>query len=194
VLDVATAAGSLLAAFGLSGAAGLNAWIPLLAVSLLGRAGQLELADGYDWLESTPALIVLGVAFVLDFVGDKVPAIDSLLHAAGAIVHPAAGAIVFAGPTEVPTDVPSIVLFALGASVAGSLHATRATVRPVSTTMTAGAGNPALSLGEDIVSAVLSVVAVFAPILGAICLLAVVGVAVLWWRRVRRSRPRRAPP
>jgi hypothetical protein len=191
VLDVATAAGSLLAAFGLSGAAGLNAWIPLLAVGLLGRAGQLELADGYDWLESTPALIVLGVALVLDFVGDKVPAVDSLLHAAGTVVHPAAGAIVFAGPTELPTDVPSIILFALGAGVAGSLHATRATVRPVSTTMTAGAGNPVLSLAEDVVSAVLSIVAVFAPLLGVICLLAVVVVAVVSWRRVRRSRRRR---
>jgi hypothetical protein len=191
VLDVATAAGSLLAAFGLSGAAGLNAWIPLLAVGLLGRAGQLELADGYDWLESTPALIVLGAAFVLDFVGDKVPAVDSLLHAAGTVVHPAAGAIVFAGPTELPTDVPSIILFALCAGVAGSLHATRATVRPVSTTMTAGAGNPVLSLAEDVVSAVLSIVAVFAPLLGVICLLAVVVVAVVWWRRVRRSRRRR---
>jgi hypothetical protein len=194
MLDVATAAGSLLAAFGLSGAAGLNAWIPLLAVSLLGRAGQLELADGYDWLESTPALVVLTAAFVLDFVGDKVPAIDSLLHAAGTVVHPAAGAIVFAGPTEIPTDVPSIVLFALGASVAGSLHATRATIRPVWTTMTAGAGNPVLSLAEDIVSAVLSFVAVLAPLLGAICLVAVVVVSVGWWRRVRRSRRRRAPP
>jgi hypothetical protein len=194
MLDVATAAGSLLAAFGLSGAAGLNAWIPLLAVSLLGRAGQLELADGYDWLESTPALVVLTAAFVLDFVGDKVPAIDSLLHAAGTVVHPAAGAIVFAGPTEIPTDVPSIVLFALGASVAGSLHATRATIRPVSTTMTAGAGNPVLSLAEDVVSAVLSFVAVLAPLLGAICLVAVVVVSVGWWRRVRRSRRRRADP
>jgi hypothetical protein len=194
VLDVATAAGSVLAAFGLSGAAGLNAWIPLLAVGLLSRAGQLELADGYDWLASTPALIALAAAFVLDFVGDKVPAIDSLLHAVGTVVHPAAGAIVFAGPTEVPTDVPSIVLFALGASVAGSLHATRATVRPVSTTMTAGAGNPVLSLGEDLASAGLSVVAVFAPILGAICLLAVVVLAVLWWRRVRNSRRRRGLP
>ena len=194
MLDVATAAGSVLAAFGLSGAAGLNAWIPLLAVGLLSRAGQLELADGYDWLASTPALIALAAAFVLDFVGDKVPAIDSLLHAVGTIVHPAAGAIVFAGPTEVPTDVPSIVLFALGASVAGSLHATRATVRPVSTTMTAGAGNPVLSLAEDLVSAALSVIAVFAPVLGVICLLAVVVLAVLWWRRVRNSRRRRGLP
>ena len=194
MVDVATAAGSLLAAFGLSGAAGLNAWIPLLAVGLLSRAGQLELAEGYDWLASTPALILLGAAFVLDFLGDKVPAIDSLLHAAGTIVHPASGAIVFAGPTEVPTDVPSLVLFALGASVAGSLHATRATIRPVSTTMTAGAGNPVLSLAEDVASAGLSVLAVFAPVVGVICLLAVVVLAVLWWRRIRNSRRRRGLP
>jgi hypothetical protein len=45
---------------------------------------------------------------------------------------------------------------------------------------------------EDIGSAVLSVVAVFAPILGAIGLLVLVVVAALWWRRIQRSRRRRA--
>jgi len=194
MLDVATAAGSLLAAFGLSGAAGLNAWIPLLAIGLLARAGQLELAEGYDVLSSTPGLIALGILFTLDFVGDKVPAVDSLLHAAGSVVHPLAGAIAFAGAAEVPTDVPSLVLFALGASVAGSLHATRATIRPASTTLTAGAGNPFLSLAEDVASAALSVLAVLAPILGALALLAVVAVAAGWWRRLRRRRRARGLP
>jgi len=191
VLDVATAAGSLLAAFGLAGAAGLNAWIPLLAAGLLDRAGQLQLAEPYDAIATTPGLIVLGTLFVLDFVGDKVPAIDSLLHAVGTVVHPASGAIVFAGPTETPTDIPSIVLFALGASVAGSLHATRATIRPASTTLTAGAGNPVLSLGEDLSSAALSVLAVLAPLVGFLILLVVAVTAVLWWRRVARARRRR---
>jgi hypothetical protein len=192
VLDVATAAGSVLAAFGLSGAAGLNAWIPLLAAGLLDRAGQLHLAEPYDALATTPGLIVLGVFFVLDFFGDKIPAVDSLLHAVGSVVHPASGAILFAGASETPTDVPSIVLFALGAVTAGSLHATRATVRPASTTLTAGAGNPVLSLIEDVSSAVLSVLAVFAPLVGVLLLLVVVAVAVLWWRRVTRRRRARA--
>jgi hypothetical protein len=191
VLDVATAAGSLLAAFGLSGAAGLNAWIPLLVAGLLDRAGQLQLAEPYDAIATTPGLIVLGVLFVLDFVGDKVPAIDHMLHAIGTVVHPASGAIVFAGPTEAPTDIPSVILFALGATVAGSLHATRATIRPASTTLTAGAGNPVLSFGEDVSSAVLSVVAVLAPLLGVLMLIVVAAVAVLWWRRIRRARRRR---
>ena len=188
MIDVATAAGSVLAAFGLSGAAGLNAWIPLLAAGLFDRAGQLQLAEPYDVIATTPGLIVLGTLFVLDFVGDKVPAIDSLLHAVGSIVHPASGAIVFAGPAEAPTDIPSIVLFALGATVAGSLHATRATVRPASTTLTAGAANPVLSLGEDLSSAVLSVAAVLAPLLGLLLLMVVAVTAVLWWRRVARAR------
>ncbi len=192
MVDVATAAGSVLAAFSLSGAAGLNAWIPLLAAGLLDRAGQLQLAEPYDALATTPGLIVLGVFFVLDFFGDKVPAVDHVLHAIGSVVHPASGAILFAGPTETPTDVPSIVLFALGALTAGSLHATRATIRPASTTLTAGAGNPVLSFAEDVTSAVLSVVAVFAPILGVLLLLVVAAVAVLWWRRIRRARARRA--
>jgi hypothetical protein len=191
LVDVATAAGSLLAAFGLAGAAGLNAWIPLLAAGLLDRAGQLQLAEPYDAIATTPGLIVLGTLFVLDFVGDKVPAIDSLLHAVGTVVHPASGAIVFAGPTETPTDIPSIVLFALGASVAGSLHATRATIRPASTTLTAGAGNPVLSLGEDLSSAALSVLAVLAPLVGFLILLVVAVTAVLWWRRVARARRKR---
>ena len=90
MLDVATA-------FSLSGAAGLNAWIPLLTAGLLDRAGQLQLAEPYDALATTPGLIVLGVFFVLDFFGDKVPAVDHVLHAIGSVVHPASGAILFAG-------------------------------------------------------------------------------------------------
>lgn len=179
-------------AFGLSGAAGLNAWIPLLAAGLLDRAGQLDLAAPYDAIATTPGLIVIGVCLVIDFVGDKVPAIDHLLHVVGSVVHPASGAILFAGPTQTPTDIPSIVLIGLGALTAGSLHATRATIRPASTTLTAGAGNPVLSFAEDVTSAVLSVVAVFAPVLGVVLLLVVAAVAVLWWRRIRRARARRA--
>jgi hypothetical protein len=192
VVDVATAAGSVLAAFSLSGAAGLNAWIPLLAAGLLDRAGQLQLAAPYDALATTPGLIVLGVLFVLDFFGDKVPAVDHVLHAIGSVVHPASGAVLFAGSAEIPTDVPSIVLFALGAVTAGSLHATRATVRPASTTLTAGAGNPVLSLLEDVTSVALSLLAVLAPLVGVLLLLVVVAVAVLWWRRVTRRRRARA--
>jgi hypothetical protein len=45
-MDVTSAVGSVLAAFGLSGAAGLNAWIPLLATAILGGHRLYALSQG----------------------------------------------------------------------------------------------------------------------------------------------------
>jgi Domain of unknown function (DUF4126) len=191
-MDVTSAVGSILAAFGLSGAAGLNAWIPLLATAALGRSGVIDLAAPYDGLESTPVLVLLAVAFVADFVGDKVPVVDHVLHAAGTVVHPVAGALVFAGSTSVASDLSPVVGLLAGALVSGSLHAGRATVRPVSTATTAGAGNPVLSLGEDLGSAILTALAVLAPVLAVIVLLGAVYALHAAWRRmgaINRGRP-----
>jgi Domain of unknown function (DUF4126) len=173
-------------AFGLSGAAGLNAWIPLFATGLLDRTGAIDVAAPYDELSSTWALIVLAVLMVLDIVGDKVPVIDSVLHAAGSVVHPVAGAILFAGQAGLD-DVPTAVSLASGALIAGSLHATRATARPVVTGTTAGVGNPVVSLVEDIGSIGLVILAVVLPILALLLVAgALVGVVVMF-RRVRRG-------
>ena len=193
-MDVTSAVGSVLAAFGLSGAAGLNAWIPLLATAILGRAGVIDLGAPYDGLESTPVIVLLAVAFAADFVGDKVPVVDHVLHAAGTVVHPVAGALVFAGSTSVASDLPPVVGLLAGALVSGSLHAGRATVRPMSTASTAGAGNPLLSLGEDISSAVLTALAVLVPILAVVLLIAGAYGLYRAWRRlgdVNRGRPAR---
>jgi Domain of unknown function (DUF4126) len=193
-MDVTSAVGSVLAAFGLSGAAGLNAWIPLLATAILGRAGFIDLSAPYDGLESTPVIVLLAVAFAADFVGDKVPVVDHALHAAGTVVHPVAGALVFAASTSVASDLPPVVGLLAGALVSGSLHAGRATVRPMSTASTAGAGNPLLSLGEDVSSAVLTALAVLVPILAVVLLIAGAYGLYRAWRRlgdVNRGRPAR---
>jgi hypothetical protein len=193
-MDVSSAVGSVLAAFGLSGAAGLNAWIPLLATAILGRAGVIDLSAPYDGLESTPVIVLLAVAFAADFVGDKVPVVDHVFHAAGTVVHPVAGALVFAGSTSVASDLPPVVGLLAGALVSGSLHAGRATVRPMSTASTAGGGNPLLSLGEDVSSAVLTALAVLVPILAVVLLIAGAYGLYRAWRRlgdVNRGRPAR---
>ena len=151
-MDPATALGSAFAAFGLSGAAGLNAWIPLLAIGVADRLGVVDLGDPYDALASTPALIALAVAFAVDFVGDKIPAVDHLLHAVGMAIHPVAGAALFAAQTGVAGDLDPGVALVAGAIIAGSVHAGRASLRPASTATTGGMGNPVLSLIEDVAS------------------------------------------
>lgn len=187
-MDISSAAGSILGAFGLSGAAGLNAWIPLFVTALLDRLDVIHLAAPYDRLSTTAGLIVLGALTVADLVGDKVPAVDHALHAAGTVIAPIAGAVLFTGSAGQGADLPTIVTAVLGGGTAGALHLTRSAVRPLSTATTGGLGNPVLSLIEDVASIGLTVLALALPVLGLLALVAIVAALVVAWRRIRRRR------
>jgi hypothetical protein len=185
-MDLSSAVGSVFAAFGLSGAAGLNAYLPLLVSAALDRLGVVELGAPFDELSSTAGLSVLGALCVADLVGDKIPGVDHVLHLVGVVVAPIAGAILFAGQTGLETDIPTTAAAVLGAVTAGSLHAGRAAVRPASTATTAGVGNPFLSLGEDAASLVLTVAAFALPLLALVLVLALFLAVVAGARRLRR--------
>lgn len=187
-MDISSAAGSILGAFGLSGAAGLNAWIPLFVTALLDRLDVIHLAAPYGKLSTTAGLIVLGALTVADLVGDKVPAVDHALHAAGTVIAPVAGAVLFTGSAGQGADLPTLVTAVLGGGTAGALHLTRSAVRPLSTATTGGIGNPVLSLVEDVASIGLTVLALALPVLGLLALVAIVAALVLGWRRMRRGR------
>ena len=80
-------------ALALSTAAGLNAYLPLLVLGGLARWTDLITLDApYDALSDPGVMLAIAVIAVVDFVGDKVPAIDSVLHAIGVVVAPIAGA------------------------------------------------------------------------------------------------------
>ncbi|WP_019011078.1 DUF4126 domain-containing protein [Deinococcus aquatilis] len=177
----------LLSSLGLSGAAGLNAYIPLLVVGLLSRFGVLELSQPFDLLGNVWVLVGVGFIGLLDFVGDKIPGVDHVLHLFGGVVNAAAGAILFASQAGV-ADVPPALSLALGLIVAGGVQATRTVVRPVATATTGGLGNPVISTAEDGASLTLSVLAIFAPILAVLGLAGVLVVAYRLWARVRGRR------
>jgi Domain of unknown function (DUF4126) len=181
---------SVFAAFGLSAAAGLNAWLPLFAGALLERVDAVDLAAPIDELSSTSGLVVLGLLTVADFVGDKVPAVDHGLHAVGTVVAPLSGAALFAGQTGTETDIPTLVAVLAGGTTAEAVHAGRAAVRPASTAATGGLGNPILSLIEDGASGLLTVFAFVVPLLAVLLAIALLAGLVLLWRRTRRPGAR----
>ncbi|MGW4247639.1 DUF4126 domain-containing protein, partial [Nocardia sp. NPDC004722] len=148
-MEITSAVGAVLGAFGLSGAAGLNAWLPLLLVGLADRFGWIDLGHSYTWLSSIPALLVIAVLLVVDLVGDKIPAVDSILHGIGTLVAPTSGAILFAADTSLSAHLPPAAAAILGALTAGSVHVGRTVARPVVTGTTAGLGNPVVSTAED---------------------------------------------
>ncbi|HZB01832.1 MAG TPA: DUF4126 domain-containing protein [Actinomycetota bacterium] len=177
-------------ALGLSTAAGLNAYIPLLTVGLLHRYTNLIDLPA-PWNALGDPLVLGGVAVVglVDFVGDKVPVVDHVLHAIGMVVAPVVGAILgLASATAF--DLEPGLAAALGVAAALATQAGRTAARPVSTVTTGGGGNPVVSLAEDGVSGVLSVTAVALPVLTAVLAMLVLVAVFLLWRRWRGFRSR----
>jgi hypothetical protein len=178
-----------LTALGLATAAGLNAWVPLLATGLLARwTDLLDLEGTWASLEDTAVLLALAGVAAADFVGDKIPAVDHALHAAGTIIAPVTG-VVAALASSSALDVSPALMAVVGLVAAETSHGTRMAIRPFSTVTTGGAGNPVVSLVEDVLSAGLSVIAIALPVLAALLVLTMFAVA---WRVVRRLRRRRA--
>lgn len=182
---------ALPAAFGLAGASGLNASLPLLIVSLLARAGLIHLGAPFDALQSDVAFYGILCLAVVEFAMDKVPAVDSVGHFVMAPVAAASGAIVFASQTgtigHVDPGLTVVVSLVAGAGTAGAVHVTRAAARPVANVVLMG---PVVSVFEDVSSAVLSLTALLAPLLVPLLLaLGVVAGWTLWRRRSRRRAP-----
>jgi hypothetical protein len=185
----------LLRAFGLSTASGLNAYVPLLAVGLLARyTGFVHLNPPYDVLAHPVVLVVLAVLGVLDFVADKVPAVDHALHVVGLVIHPVAGAILFLAASDDAGSVHPVLAAVCGLLLAGGTHAARMSARPVATVTTAGVANPFVSLAEDTVSLVLSVLSILVPVVAALLVLLLAVLAFWLLRRRWRRRAKAIPP
>ncbi len=187
-MDILT---NVLAAFGLSSSAGLNAYLPLLVVALAARfTNLLQLKSPWDTLESPWVIGVLIVLLAIEFFADKVPAVNHVNDLIQTFVRPTAGAILFAATTQVVTNLNPIVALILGLLVAGSVHVAKSAVfRPAVTATTAGVGTPVASLAEDVVALVISVLSVVLPVLvSAIIILLTALIIWLMWRHMRAAR------
>lgn len=186
----------VLAGLSLAACCGLRAFMPPFVVGLLTRlsaAGVLpipafELGSAFEWLSSTPALIVFGCATLAELSADKIPAIDHLLDLLQTVIRPLTGALVFAaslGHTSPLTA--SVVGLLAGGSVAGGVHLMKAKVRLLSTLGTGGIASPILSLVEDLFALVGSILAVVAAVLAALLIACGLFFTVLLLRKfVRR--------
>lgn len=153
----------LLTGFGLAGSAGLNAYVPLLAISLLGRFGVITLRGPFEILTHPVVIGVTVLLLLVELLVDKIPAVDHVNDVIHTFIRPAAGALVFAAGSGAISDVPPL---AAGLVTAFSVHATKAIARPVVHTATLGTGGPVVSLAEDLAAVVGSLLAVFAPVMG----------------------------
>jgi hypothetical protein len=189
---------SILTAFGLSGSAGLNAYLPLLVVALLARFTHLvPLREPWTALTSGWTIAVLVLLLIVETVADKVPAVNHVNDVIQTIIRPVAGAILFAASSNVFGNIHPVLAMVCGLIVAGSVHVAKsAVIRPTVTAVTAaptgGVGtipaNIIVSAVEDVVALLTSLAAVLVPALLALVLLIAVVTIAGWLLNQQRAR------
>jgi hypothetical protein len=180
----------IFSAFGLSASAGLNAYIPLFTIAVIAHyTDWFKLNSPYDALANPWIIILLGVLIIIEFLADKVPAFNHINDLIQTFIRPVAGAIVFAASAKVLTDISPLLSLACGLLVAGSVHVAKsAVVRPAVTATTGGAANVPVSIAEDVISTITSILAVIVPVIVA-CIFVLFTALLIWWLW-RRSNAR----
>ena len=180
-------------AIGLAACAGLRAWLPLLLTGGLVRAGMIEVGPSFTFISSDRALVLFGLASVIEIVADKIPAVDHALDALGTVLRPVAATVLAASVFGSFADPVTAVALgvAVGAPSALVPHAGKAALRAASSAFTGGLANPVISVLEDLIALALFLLAVLLPLLaGGLVLLT----AYLIARRLRRRAPSAATP
>lgn len=175
---------SIALGIGLAAASGFRVFVPLLVAGLAARADYIPLIDSFAWLESTPALIALGTAAVLETLAFYVPGVDHILDLLAGPLAVGAGVLASASVmVDMPAEVRWPIAIIAGGGIAGITKTTAALVRAKSTALTGGLGSPIVSTAETAGATTLSVLAILAPV---VCLIAALALAIYLFRRFRR--------
>ena len=178
----------VLLGIGLAAACGFRVFVPFLAISVAALAGQLKLAPDFAWLGSWPALIIFGVATVLEIVAYYVPWLDHVLDVAATPAAIVAGIVVTA---SVVTDMHPVLRWSLAAIAGGGIAAlvqlATVALRRASTYATAGLAHPLAATVETGGSVVMSVLSVLLPFVAGVVTIVIILLAVRWLLR-RRAR------
>ncbi len=160
----------------LSAVTGFRAFLPPFILGLLYKflPEYVQINSGFAFLASDPVLAALGVAVLIEFLGDKIPWVDHLLDQ---INLPAkfifSGILTFA---LIPGDQHwfyLLVALVFAETATLTVHAGKTGVRMSSTAATGGLGNPIIGIIEDVVTLAASLAAILFPFI-AIVLLALI--------------------
>ena len=181
---------------GTSFASGLNVYATVAAAGLFQRFGIVQLPDSLQVL-ANPLVIGLAITlFVIEFIADKIPYVDSVWDALHTFVRPPAAALIaYSAFGEVPEEW-KVGAAMLAGGVALTSHGAKATTRAAANTSPEPFSNWILSLAEDGIAVFLAWMAAEHPLITAavVVVLVIVAVLVIWnlfrYLRVIRDRVR----
>lgn len=157
-------------ALGSAWTSGINLYATVTVLGLLQKFGATELPGGLNVLDNWWIIGIAAAFYLVEFVADKIPYVDSVWDVIHTFIRVPAGAIVAYAATSQSDATVTTIATLLGGGFALSSHGTKAALRAGANLSPEPVSNWILSIVEDIVAFVGTLLAVFAPVLIAIVL------------------------
>jgi nicotinamide riboside transporter PnuC len=182
---------------GFSFAAGINLYATVAILGLAKRYGWVALPEQFAVFDNDLVIGVALVLYVVEFIADKIPWVDSIWDAVHTVIRPVGGALIAVGTLGDASPTTEGLVALLGGTLAAGSHLTKAGTRAAANTSPEPFSNWALSLGEDIFVIGLATLALKYPVAAAIVVIVSVFTIIMFagWiisalrRRWARSRP-----
>ncbi|OYD44488.1 hypothetical protein CHU00_16685 [Sphingobacterium cellulitidis] len=176
---------SLFVGIGLAAATGFRVFLPIFFLSLGSYLGWIPLDQSYAWIGGLPAVIATGLATIVEILAYYIPFIDNILDSITVPLATIAGSLLFASQfTEVSNWIQWSLAIIAGGGTAATISSVFAGTRAASSGTTAGVANPAISSIETIGSTIMSILAIFLPILAGICVLVILYLAFKFGKKL----------
>lgn len=151
-------------ALGAAWTSGINLYATVTVLGLLQKFGAAKLPGGLEVLDNWWIIGIAGGLYLVEFVADKVPYVDSVWDVIHTFIRVPAGAVLAYAATYQIDPAVTVIAVLLGGGLALSSHSTKAAARATANLSPEPVSNWALSFFEDIVAIIGTVLAVFAPV------------------------------
>lgn len=135
---------------GAAWASGINLYAAILMLGMMGVTGNVDLPPGLEILQDPMVLFAAGAMYLIEFVADKIPGVDSTWDVLHTFVRIPAGAMLAAGAVGDVTPALQLAAGIMGGGLAATTHATKAGSRALINTSPEPFTNWTASISEDI--------------------------------------------
>lgn len=156
----------------LSAACGFRIFIPFLILSIFSYTGNIELNEGALWISTIPALIIFSSLTVLEIIGYYIPWIDNMLDLISTPLSIIAGIIILSSLLiDVNPAIKWIFSILFGGVISFNVQLMTVKARALTSVFESGFGNSVFSTIELIAALLISVLAIFQPVISLAILL-----------------------
>jgi|SRR5713226_8213361 len=155
---------TLALALGAGFSSGLNLYATVATLGLLERFHVVHLPASLEVLSHPVVLAIAGALYLVEFLADKIPYVDTVWDAVHTFIRPPAAA--FLAYTAASAAAPEWRWIAtlIAGGVALTSHGTKASARAAANTVPEPFSNWALSFGEDVLAVWLTWLATVHPV------------------------------